>query len=62
MQDIVITLVFMMVFIAFSVFPAIKVVDFIESKKELTPKIKNFFTLFFTLFIAFSAAIFMKLA
>ena len=61
MQDIVITLVFMMVFLMFSIYPAIKIVDFIASKRELSHKIKNFLILFVTVGLALSAAIFMKM-
>ncbi len=62
MLDIIITLVFTMVFLMFSIFPAIKIVDFIKSKRELTPKKENVLTLIFTIAIAFSAALFMKFA
>jgi hypothetical protein len=62
MIDIVLTLVFMMVFLMFSIFPAIKIVNFIKSRRELTPKKENFLTLIFTIAIAFSAALFMKFA
>ena len=62
MLDIVLTLVFMMVFLMFSIFPAIKIVNFIKSKRELTSKKENFLTLIFTVAIAFSAALFMKFA
>jgi uncharacterized membrane protein (UPF0182 family) len=62
MKDIVITLVYMIVLVAFSIWPAIKIVEFIGSKKELKPKIQNFLTLFFTLLIALLGALFMKLA
>ncbi len=60
-MDIVITLVFMMAFIAFSIYPAIKIVDFITSKKKISEKMKNFLLLFFTILIAFLAGLFMKM-
>ncbi len=62
MLDIVLTLVFMMVFLMFSIFPAIKIVDLIKKRIELTSKKENFLTLIFTILIAFSAALFMKFA
>jgi len=62
MIDTVITLVFMMALLAFAIFPAIKIVEFIEKKKELTSKMKNFLTLFFTIVLALLGALFLKLA
>ncbi len=61
MHDLMITLVFMMVFLMFSVWPAIKVVDFIKSKREISSKIQNILTFVFTITIALCAALFMKL-
>jgi hypothetical protein len=62
MIDTVITLVFMMALLAFAIFPAIKIVEFIEKKKELTSKMKNFLTLFFTIVLALLGALFLKFA
>jgi hypothetical protein len=62
MIDTVMTLVFMMALLAFAILPAIKIVEFISKKKELTPKIQNFLTLFFTVFLALLGALFMKFA
>jgi len=62
MIDIVITLVFMMTLLMFSIFPALKIVEFIGKKRELTHKMQNFLTLIFTIVIAFCGALFMKLA
>ncbi len=61
MHDILITLVFMMVFLIFSVWPAVKAVDFIKSKRKISQKTQNLLTLIFTISIALSAALFMKL-
>ncbi len=61
MIDIIITLVFMMVFIGFSIWPAIKIVNFIKSKKDLNEKKQNMLLLFFTIVIALCLALFMKL-
>ncbi len=62
MLDTIITLVFMMLFIGFSIWPAIKIVDFIKSKKDINEKKQNILLLFFTIAIAFCLALFMKLA
>ncbi len=62
MLDVVLTLVFMMVFIAFAIWPAIKIVELVGGRVALQPKMQNTLTLVFTLVIAFSAALFMKLA
>ena len=62
MIDIVLTLVFSMVFLMFSILPAIKIVDFIKKKRTLTSKTANFLTLVFTIIIALCAGLFMKLA
>ncbi len=61
MQDIVITLVFMMAILMFSVYPAIKITAFIAQRKNLSPKAQNFLTLFFTILISLVAAIFLKI-
>ncbi len=52
----------MMALLAFAVFPAIKLVEFISKKKELTHKMQNFLTLVFTISIAFCGALFMNFA
>jgi hypothetical protein len=62
MIDVVITLVFMMTLLMFSIFPALKLVEFIATKKELTKKMQNILTLFFTISIALLGALFMKFA
>lgn len=62
MQDVVITLVFMMALLAFAIFPAVKIVDYIGRKKTFSHRLQNYLTLLFTIMIAFSAALFMKLA
>jgi hypothetical protein len=62
MIDIIITLVFMMTLLMFSIFPALKIVEFIGKRRELTHKMQNFLTLTFTIVIALCGALFMKLA
>jgi len=61
MQHIMVTLVFMMALLMFSVFPAIKISEFIAEKKNISEKLQNFLTLFFTIIIALAAAIFLKI-
>ncbi len=61
MQDVMITLVFMMVFLMFSVYPALKIAKFIATKRALSVKTENILTLLFTILIALGAALFMKL-
>jgi len=61
MQDIMITLVFMMAILMFSVYPAIKIVAFIARRKTLSQKTENYLTFFFTVLIALVAAIFLKI-
>ncbi len=61
MQDIVLTLVFAMALLMFAVFPAVKIVDFIKSKRTLTPKTQNLLTLLFTILLALAGALFLKL-
>ncbi len=61
MQDIMVTLVFMMAILMFSVYPAIKIVAFIAKRKTLSSKMENYLTLFFTVFISLVAAIFLKI-
>jgi len=61
MIDTIITLVFMMAFLAFAIWPAIKIVGFIEKKAKLSEKMKNLLMLIFTVSIALSLALFMKM-
>ncbi len=61
MHHVVITLVFMMALLMFSVYPAIKITAFIAKRKELSPKLQNYLTLLFTILISLAAAIFLKI-
>ncbi len=63
MQDIMITLVFMMALLMFAVYPAIKIVAFIDrhTEKALSQKMENFLTLVFTILLALGAAIVLKI-
>ena len=62
MEDIVVTLVFMMALLMFSIYPAIKIVAFVASKKEISSRVQNFLTLFFAILLALIAAIFLKVS
>ncbi len=61
MRDIVLTLVFAMALLMFAVFPAVKIVDFIKTRRTLTPRMQNFLTLIFTILLALAGALFLKL-
>ncbi len=61
MQDIVVTLVFMMALLIFAVFPALKITEFVAKKYTISAKIQNFLTLVFTVVLALGAAIYMKI-
>ena len=56
-----VTLVFMMAVLMFSVYPAIKIVAFIAKRKTLSSKMENYLTLLFTVLISLVAAIFLKI-
>jgi len=45
----------------FAVFPAVKIVDFIKTRRPLTAKMQNFLTLIFTILLALAGALFLKL-
>ncbi len=61
MIDIVITLVFSIVMLMFMAYPAIKIVEFIESKKELSQNTKNSLTVIFTILLSLLIGLFLKL-
>jgi hypothetical protein len=58
-----VTLVFMMALLMFAVYPAIKIVAFIDAKTEkpLSQKMENFLTLLFTILLALGTAIILKI-
>jgi hypothetical protein len=45
----------------FMAYPAIKIVDFIDSKKELSQKLKNTLTIVFTIILSLLVGLFLKL-
>jgi len=60
MQSIVMTLIFSIVMLLFMAFPAIKVVEWISNKKELSQKNQNRLTIFFTILFSLIIGIFLQ--
>ena len=62
MNSTIMILIFAMVMLMFMAFPAMKIVEWIETKKELSSKSKNILTIIFTIILSFGIAIFLELA
>ena len=62
MNPIIMILIFAMVMLMFMAFPAMKIVEWIETKKELSSKSKNILTIILTIILSFGIAIFLELA
>jgi len=62
MNSTIMILIFAMVMFMFMAFPAIKIVEWIESKRELSSKSQNILTVVFTIILSFGIAIFLELA
>ena len=62
MNPFVMTLIFALVMLMFMAFPAIKIVEWIEDKRALSPKSKNILTIVITIVLSFTIAIFLQLA
>jgi len=60
MIKIVITLVFTLVMLVFMAFPAMKIVEFIKSKKDLSKKVENFILISLTIFLSLLIGIFLQ--
>jgi len=60
MIDIVVTLVFSIVMLMFMAFPAIKIVECLENKVELTQKDKNTLTIIITIILSLLIGLFLK--
>jgi hypothetical protein len=56
------TLIFALVMLMFMAFPAIKIVEKIEQKRELSGKSKNILTIVITIVLSFTIAIFLQWA
>ena len=61
MIDIVVTLVFSIVMLLFMAYPAIKITEFIDSKKPLQPNIKNILIISITILLSLMVGLFLKL-
>ncbi len=61
MQDVVVTLVFMMALLMFAAFPAYKIARFFRERYGFSPKKENFLTLVLTIALALMAAVFLKI-
>jgi len=59
--DIVVTLVFSIVMLLFIAFPAIKIVEFLETKISLSQKAKNILIIIITIILSLAIGLFLKL-
>ena len=62
MNSTIMILVFATVMLMFMAFPAMKIVEWIESKRELSQKSQNILTVVFTIILSFGIAVFLELA
>lgn len=53
-------LIFTVVMLMFMGFPAMKIVEWIESKRELSTKLKNRLTILVTILLSFGVALFLE--
>ena len=60
MIEIVLTLIFSVVMLMFMAFPAIKIVEFINSKKELSSKTQNTLIIIITVILSLVIGIFLN--
>lgn len=60
MTQIVITLIFSVVMLMFMAFPAIKIVEFINSRRELSQKSQNIMTIVITVILSLAIGIFLN--
>ncbi len=60
MKDIIFLLVFSVVLLFFSIYPAIKIVDKINEKKDLSVKQYNILTVILTIVISLIGGLFLK--
>jgi len=59
MIEIVITLIYSVVMLMFMAFPAIKIVEFINSKRELSSKTQNILIVVITVILSLAIGIFL---
>ena len=62
MLDIVLTLVFSMVMLVFMSYPAMKIVDFIETKMTVSKKMHTILLIGTTIFLSLLIGLFLKFA
>ena len=62
MKPIVMTLVFSVVMLMFMAFPAMKIVEWIDNYKELSPKVQNILTIVITILLSLVVGIFLEMA
>jgi Na+/H+ antiporter NhaC len=60
MNSTIMILIFAMVMLMFMAFPAMKIVEWIESKREISNQSKNILTILFTILLSFGVAIFLE--
>jgi len=62
MNPIVMTLIFSVVMLMFMAFPAMKIVEWIDNYKELSPKIQNILTILITVLLSLGIGLFLQIA
>ncbi len=60
MNSTIMVLVFTIVMLMFMAFPAIKIVESIEKKIELSIRVKNILTILFTIILSLGVALFLE--
>lgn len=62
MQDLIITLVFSVVMLVFMAFPAMKIVELLESKIALSSRFKNILQVTLTIILSILIGVFLRFA
>ncbi len=60
MNSTIMVLVFTIVMLMFTAFPAIRIVELIEKKIELSIRVKNILTILFTIILSLGVALFLE--
>jgi uncharacterized membrane protein YwzB len=60
MIEIVITLIYSVVMLMFMAFPAIKIVEFIKNKKELSKRVENLILISITIILSLIVGVFLQ--
>jgi len=61
MNPIIMTLIFSVVMLMFMAFPAMKIVEWIDNYKELSPKVQNILTIVITISLSLVVGIFLEM-